>query len=65
VQDGDGRPTTSHLRVLGELTREVDGQLGKLDTIERTELAAFNRLLEELKVPGVMPKGAARPVVVP
>jgi photosystem II stability/assembly factor-like uncharacterized protein len=65
LQYGDARPTTSHLRVLGELTREVDGQLGKLEAIERTELAAFNRLLDELKVPGVLPKGMPKPAVVP
>ncbi|MCU0646965.1 MAG: glycosyl hydrolase [Gemmatimonadaceae bacterium] len=65
LQDGDGRPTTSHLRVLGELTGEVNGQLGKLEALERNELAAFNRLLEELKVPGVMGKSPPRPAVVP
>jgi photosystem II stability/assembly factor-like uncharacterized protein len=65
VQEGDGRPTTSQLRVLGELTGAVDAQLGRLDTIERTELAAFNRLLDELKVPAVLPRGAPRAAVVP
>jgi photosystem II stability/assembly factor-like uncharacterized protein len=65
VQDGDGRPTTTHHRVLGELARAVDGQLAKLDAIERGELAAFNKLLDELAVPGVLVKPTARPAVVP
>lgn len=65
VQDGDGRPTTSHLRILGELARLVDTQMGRMDALERNELAAFNKLLEELKVPGVLTKGAPEPAVVP
>src|SRR5262249_5267503 len=43
VEDSDTRPPDAAYVVLKELSAELDQELGRLDAIVKTELAAFNR----------------------
>ncbi len=45
VETGDARPTNASYVVFKELSTELDLQLGKLKTVESSELATLNRLL--------------------
>jgi hypothetical protein len=53
VQQGDYAPTKQHGEIHTDLSGRADVQLKKLQQLEDTELSAFNKLLEELKIPGV------------
>jgi hypothetical protein len=53
VADGDLRPTDSALQVKDELVGQVDGELTKLRTLMESDLARFNAMLAQKKVPGV------------
>jgi hypothetical protein len=53
VQTGDYGPTKQHGEIYTDLSGKVMEQLRKLQQIEDTDLAAFNKLLDELKIPGV------------
>jgi photosystem II stability/assembly factor-like uncharacterized protein len=53
VSDGDNRPTEPSLQVKGELTAAVDAELSKLRKLVDTDVARFNSLLAQKKVPGV------------
>ena len=61
VQSADAAPTAQEGGIYGDLAPRIDQQLARLRGIEANELAAFNALLKELNVPGVMVK--APPVV--
>ncbi|MGH7710237.1 MAG: hypothetical protein ACREOG_03080, partial [Gemmatimonadaceae bacterium] len=53
VQDGDGAPAKQHNEIYADLAAKLDVQLSALTKIENEDIAAFNRLLQELQVPGV------------
>ncbi|HWP69914.1 MAG TPA: hypothetical protein VNM36_02385, partial [Gemmatimonadaceae bacterium] len=53
IQLGDYAPTAQHLEMFAEWSGKVDAQLRKLRELEDTELAAFNRLLQELALPAI------------
>jgi hypothetical protein len=45
VESGDNRPTAQAYAVFKELSARLDVQLGRLDTLAKTELATFNKRL--------------------
>ena len=53
AQSFDRGPTTQSEAVYRDLAGRVDAQLGRLRALEASDVAAFNRLLKELDVPGV------------
>jgi hypothetical protein len=53
VQQGDFAPTKQHGEIYDELNGKLQVQLRRLQQLEVEDLAAFNRLLQELGVPGV------------
>ncbi|MGQ0641046.1 MAG: VPS10 domain-containing protein [Gemmatimonadaceae bacterium] len=53
VQDGDGAPAKQHNEIYAELAGKLALQLNALTQIENEDIAAFNRLLQELQVPGI------------
>jgi hypothetical protein len=53
VQTGAYAPTKQHGEIYTDLKGKLDVQLRHLQQLEDTDLNAFNRLLDELKVPGV------------
>jgi photosystem II stability/assembly factor-like uncharacterized protein len=53
VQDGDGAPAKQHNEIYADLAAKLNVQLELLNTVESNDVAAFNRLLQELQVPGV------------
>ena len=61
AQSFDRAPTEQSVEGLRDLSARVDAQLGRLRALEANDLAAFNRLLEELRVPGVTVR-EARPI---
>ena len=56
---GDNRPTEQSLQVKGELTAAVDAELSKLRTLMDSDMARFNSLLAQKKVPGVFTEPVA------
>ncbi len=62
VQSGDGAPTKQEGEIYRDIAPKVDKQLAAFHALEANDLAAFNRLLKELDVPGVM---VAAPPVIP
>jgi photosystem II stability/assembly factor-like uncharacterized protein len=55
AQGSDDAPTTGMLVSYEDLMKQIRVQLGILAGLEKGELAAFNAMLVELKVSGVMP----------
>jgi photosystem II stability/assembly factor-like uncharacterized protein/DNA-binding FrmR family transcriptional regulator len=53
VSDGDKRPTDQSVQVKDELIATIDGELSKLHTLIDSDLARFNAMLAQKKVPGV------------
>ena len=53
VQQGAYAPTKQHGEIYTDLAAKLQVQLTMLRQIEDADLAAFNKLLEELKVPAV------------
>ena len=53
VQTGDYAPTRQHGEVLAELAGKLADQLRKMQQLEESDLTAFNKLLQELGIPGV------------
>lgn len=53
VQQGDYPPTKQHGEIYTDLTGKLQVQLRTLQQLEDNDLAAFNRLLQELGVPAV------------
>lgn len=53
VQQGDFAPTKQHGEIYDELNGKLQVQLRRLQQLEAEDLAAFNRLLQELGVAGV------------
>jgi hypothetical protein len=58
VSDGDKRPTDQALQVKDELVGAIDGELSKLRTLMESDLARFNAMLAQKKVPGVFSEPA-------
>ena len=50
VETGDAKPTDAALRMLEELSAELERQLSALDAVVRTDLAALNRALAARKL---------------
>ncbi|MEW5918671.1 MAG: hypothetical protein AB1762_19875, partial [Gemmatimonadota bacterium] len=61
VQDGDGAPAKQHNEIYADLAGKLNAQLELLNTIETGDVTAFNRLLQELQVPGVYVPPRKRP----
>lgn len=53
VQEGDGAPAKQHGEIYAELAAKLGTQLDALRQIEDQDVAAFNRLLQELQIPGI------------
>jgi photosystem II stability/assembly factor-like uncharacterized protein len=53
VSDGDNRPTESSMQVKDELVAAVDGELAKLRNLMDSDMARFNAMLAQKKVPAV------------
>jgi hypothetical protein len=53
IQAGDYAPTRQHLEMYADWSARVAEQLRKLEQLETNELAALNRLLQELQMPAV------------
>ena len=53
VQTGAYAPTKQHGEIYTDLKGKLDVQLRRLQLLEDTDLKAFNRLMDELKVPGI------------
>jgi photosystem II stability/assembly factor-like uncharacterized protein len=53
VQEGDGAPAKQHGEIYADLAAKLGTQLDALRQIEDQDVAAFNRLLQELQIPGV------------
>ena len=53
VQDGDGAPAKQHNEIYADLNTKLSTQLLTLQKIEADDIAAFNRLLQELQIPAV------------
>ncbi|MCC6316782.1 MAG: glycosyl hydrolase [Gemmatimonadaceae bacterium] len=53
VQQGDFAPTRQHGEIYDQLNTKLQVQLQRLQRLEAEDLAAFNRLLQELGVPNV------------
>jgi hypothetical protein len=62
VQSADAAPTAQEGAVYHDLAPKVDAQIGRLRTVESTDLAALNAVLRELNVPGV---ALPAPVIIP
>jgi hypothetical protein len=54
VQSADGAPTTQEGQVYREIAAQVQRHLGQLQSIESTDIVAFNRLMRELDVPALV-----------
>jgi len=54
VSSADGRPTDQSYKVFEYLKDQVDEQIQKLKEIIRTEVAAFNDLIESAGIPAVL-----------
>ena len=53
VQMGDHRPTDQHAAIYQDLTQRLTVQLTLLRKLEENDLAAFNKLMQELGLPPV------------
>jgi photosystem II stability/assembly factor-like uncharacterized protein len=53
VENGESRPTDQSYAVFKALTAELDARMARLDQVLATDVAAFNRLLAESKLPSV------------
>jgi photosystem II stability/assembly factor-like uncharacterized protein len=62
VQSADAGPTKQEGDILQDLRPKVDLHLGRLRTLESTDIAAFNGLLKELNVSAIL---VPPPVIVP
>ena len=60
VETGDNRPTDAAYEIFRVLSVELQAQLDALAAIERTDLAAFNRMLRSAKLPAVAAKRIER-----
>ncbi|MEM7801071.1 MAG: glycosyl hydrolase [Chloroflexota bacterium] len=54
VGGSDNRPTKQSYDVYQHLSTQVDEQLGNLGEVFETDLAAFNRMMQDLSVPAVV-----------
>jgi hypothetical protein len=54
VQSADAGPTEQEGGIYREIAPKVDQQISRLRAIESADIGAFNNLLKELNVPGVM-----------
>ena len=53
IGGSDNPPTEQSLEVMGELSAAIDEQIGNLEEVMDTGLAAFNNKLKELQTPAV------------
>ena len=53
IQGSDDPPTTGELTSMDDLAKQLAAQKSKLAALETGDVAAFNALMAELKVPGV------------
>ena len=53
VEFGDNQPTAQSYAVFKELSGRLDLQLGRLETLAKTELAAFNKRLAARRITAV------------
>jgi photosystem II stability/assembly factor-like uncharacterized protein len=53
VESGDYRPTDQAYAVFKELSSRLDKQLARLESVVKTEVAAFNKALADAKLPAV------------
>jgi hypothetical protein len=60
LETGDMRPTAGVMKVLQELSAELEVELRKLDGVLQGDLASFNRKLEARKIEPVRPGGGTR-----
>lgn len=59
ISSADAVPTAQTYTVYEELVTKIDAQLQKLDTILKTDLPAFNKLVRDQDVPAVLLKPKA------
>lgn len=62
AQSFDRAPTEQSQAIYGDLAGQVDAQVGRLRALESGDVQAFNRLLKELDVPGVIVKARKGPI---
>jgi photosystem II stability/assembly factor-like uncharacterized protein len=62
AQSFETGPTTQSETVLRDMSGRIDAQLGRLRALEASDVGAFNRLLEELHVPGVSVEEAKKAI---
>jgi hypothetical protein len=60
VASSDAAPTDQSYAVYDEIAGKIDAQLQKLETIMRTDLPAFNKLVRDQDVPAVFLKQKAK-----
>jgi hypothetical protein len=53
LESADAAPTRAEEDSFRELRGQLDQQLGRLHTLESTEVAAFNKMMRDLQVPAV------------
>jgi hypothetical protein len=54
VQSADGAPTAQEGQVYREIAVRVQRHLAQLQSIETTDVVAFNRMMRELDVPALV-----------
>ena len=54
VQSAEAAPTEQEGGIYREIAPKVDQQISRLRAVETADIGAFNNLLKELNVPGVM-----------
>jgi hypothetical protein len=55
IASADGAPTRQSYEVFDALSGRIDAQIKDLDGAIKTDVAAFTRLLQQAKVPEVVP----------
>jgi photosystem II stability/assembly factor-like uncharacterized protein len=65
VESGDARPTDQAYEVFRELSARLDKELGRLDSLVNTDLAAINKVLADQKLEpikdGAAPRSGSQP----
>ncbi|MFN8341546.1 MAG: glycosyl hydrolase [Cyclobacteriaceae bacterium] len=56
LETGEGKPTAGVYKVFGELSKELDGHLDKLETILRTGIEQINPMLNNQQLKGILDK---------
>lgn len=61
ADQGDFAPTSQAVLVRTEITRAIEAELSKLDSVWNQRLPAFNALALELAIPAILPEKADEP----